>query len=100
MNPSRVKLTEEEKKINHKKAIAKYYNKNKHFKTLCDECLGSITFSNKYHHYNTDRHQKFLKYNKEKKLKEEEERKRLEEEKEKNIDIPEKKLIKLKNNNN
>jgi hypothetical protein len=57
-----------------KAAVKKYYEKHKSEKYTCPICLGSVSFSNKYHHNNSNKHQKWLKrLDEEKRAKESEE---------------------------
>ena len=55
-----VKIVKNEKyeatRASHKAAVKKYYDKHKNEKYTCPICLGSITFSNKYHHNNSNKH--------------------------------------------
>lgn len=45
-----------EKARKHKEALKRYYEKHKNEKTVCEICLGKISFSNVYHHRTSGRH--------------------------------------------
>jgi hypothetical protein len=46
----RVKVVRVDAKQKHKEAVKRYYEKHKDEKSICEICLGKITFSNKWNH--------------------------------------------------
>jgi hypothetical protein len=56
-------------RVRHQNAVKKYYEKHKNEKYTCPICLGSITFSNKYHHNTSAKHLAWVQRVKEEKAK-------------------------------
>jgi hypothetical protein len=48
------------KKIKHREAVKRYYDKHKSEKQICPVCLGKITFSNKWNHRQSAIHLRHL----------------------------------------
>ena len=56
----KVKRTAEELGEINRLNTKRIYELHKHEKTICSVCLGSYTYSNSYHHKQSDRHQAWL----------------------------------------
>jgi len=56
----KVKRTAEELREINRLNTKRIYELHKHEKTICSVCLGSYTYSNSYHHKQSDRHQAWL----------------------------------------
>ena len=56
----RVKVVRVDAKQKHKEAVKRYYEKHKDEKSICEICLGKITFSNKWNHKQSAIHMRHL----------------------------------------